>query len=159
MLLRSAESHFEAVARAIRLADTYEDDGCVPFPYVDCRWLRREFDADLESLIPDLDMWRMDICGFASSGQRLLKLPIEEILSARGLMSLSFFEKHPEYAWLKMHITQSNTPDLFERIAWCDETRAELASLLDFMLREKFEEPGSSAIEQFVGPERGRFVL
>ena len=140
MLLRSGEAHLEAENLAIKLSETYYGEACSPFPYNDCRWLRREFDGELEDLIPDLDMWFLDIAGISSRGKRLLNLSEEQVLYARGIMSLNFFDKHPECAWIERHITELNTPDLFEQMNLYNRMRRMLVSLFDLMLREKYRE-------------------
>ena len=138
MLLTSGETHFEAEQLAFNIFDLYRSD-CSPFPYEGCRWLRREFaDANLEDLIPHLDLWLGDVSGFASRGKSLLRLTPEQVSTARGIMSLGFFDKHPEYAWLGRHIGARNTPDLFDSLALVERMRAELVGLFDFMLRNAF---------------------
>src|SRR5688572_25517783 len=123
MLLRSGESHLEAERIAEKIKQMSDEECRGPFPYDDCRWLRNEFHDISDDLIPDLDMWFFDIYGYASHGKRLIKLSEEEVLRARGLLCLSFFDKHPEHAWLKMHITQSATPDLYEDMDLADRLR------------------------------------
>jgi hypothetical protein len=141
VLLRSGKSHFEAEERALDIAALYQED-CSPFPYEGCRWLRHQFaDANLEILIPDLDLWLFDIFAFASGGKRLSRFTAEQILAARGVMSLSFFDKHPEYAWIERHITESNTPDLFDRMTLYNRLRLELVGLFEFLLRETLGDP------------------
>lgn len=140
MLLKSGETHLEAENLAVQVAQNYDEEDRSPFPYEGCRWLRREFAGELENLISDLDMWLSAIAGFSSGGQRLLNLPEDKVLSARGIMSLSFFDKHPEYAWLERHITESDTPDLYEKINLYEGMRRTLVALFDLMLREKYQE-------------------
>jgi hypothetical protein len=119
--------------------------------------LRHEFaDANLENLIPHLDLWLADVCGFASHGRHLLRLADEKLSAARGLMGLSFFDKHPEYAWLERHINESNTPDLFDCLILVERMRLELVGLFDFMLRNAF--PVGDA-QQIVGRERRERVF
>ena len=151
VLLNSGESHFDAEQRALNIAALYQED-CSPFPYEGCRWLRREFDdANLEDLIPHLDLWLGDVCGFASHGKQLLRLTDEKLSAARGLMSLSFFGKHPEYGWLERHINEANTPDLFDCLTLAERMRIELVGLFDLMLGNAFSK---GAVEQIVGRER-----
>jgi hypothetical protein len=155
VLLKSGKSHFEAQDRALNVC-AMNDDHCSPFPYVDCRWLRREFiDANLDDLIPHLDIWFADIAGIASRGKRLLRLTPEQLSAFRGVLALSFFDKHPEYAWIERHVSQSITPDLFDKFALYHQMRLELVALLDFMLREVLPTPSGGAADQIVGKERG----
>jgi len=151
VLLRSGESHFEAEQHALNIVALYQSD-CSPFPYEGCRWLRREFaDANLADLIPHLDLWLGDVCGFASRGKSLLRLTPEQVSGARGIMSLGFFEKHPEYAWLGRHIGARDTPDLFDSLALAERMRGELVGLFDFMLLNALS---MGDAEQIVAPER-----
>ncbi len=140
MLLKSGVTHLEVENLAVDVAQTYNEQDRSPFPYEGCRWLRGEFDGEFENLIPDLDMWLSDIAGFSSQGLRLLNLSEEKVSHARGIMSLSFFEKHPEYAWLERHIIFSDAPDLYEKINLYERMRAMLVALFDLMLREKYRE-------------------
>jgi hypothetical protein len=91
--------------------------------------------------------------GFASHGKHLLRLPLEQVSAARGLMSLDFFDKHPEYAWLGRHINERNSPDLFDRLTLAERMRIELVGLFDFMLLQAFS---NGDAEQFVGRERNQ---
>jgi hypothetical protein len=140
MVLKSGETHLEAENLALKIAQTYDEEDRSPFPYEGCRWLRGEFDGELDNLIPDLDMWLLDITGFSSRGKRLLNLPEEKVSHARGIMSLSFFDKYPEYAWLERHITESDTPDLYEKINLYEGMRRMLVTLFDLLLRERDQE-------------------
>jgi hypothetical protein len=109
MILRSGESQLEAHGLAEKLKELWDEEFQGPFPYDDCRWLKREFDAELDHLISDLDLWVIDVIGFASQGRTLLEFSREQALRARGLASLSFYEQHPEYAWFERHVSESNT--------------------------------------------------
>jgi hypothetical protein len=135
MLLRSGESHFEAEQRALNIVALYQAD-CSPFPYEGCRWLRREFaDTNLENLIPDLDLWLGDVSGFASRGKQLVRLNTEQVSAALGMMSLGFFDKHAEYAWLSRHIDEPEAADLLDCLTLAERMRVELVGLFDFMLQ------------------------
>jgi hypothetical protein len=150
VLLRSGESHFEAEQLALNIIALYQSD-CSPFPYEGCGCLRRQFaDANLENLIPHLDLWLGDVSGFASRGKSLLRLTPEQVSAARGMMSLSFFDKHPEYAWLGRHIGGRDTADLFDCLTVAERMRIDLVGLFDFMLRNAFS---IGDAEQIVGRE------
>ena len=113
--------------------------------------MRREFaHTNLENLIPHLDLWLGGVSGFASRGKQLLRLNTEQVSAARGMMSLGFFDKHPEYAWLGRHIGERETEDLLNCLTLAERMRVELVGLFDFMLRNPFS---MDAAEQFVGPE------
>ena len=143
MILRSSESQLEAQDLADSLKVLWDEEFQGPFPYDDCRWLKRQFDGELDALIPDLDLWVIDVIGFASRGRRLLEFSQEQALQARGLASVKFFEQHPEYAWSERHITESNTPDLYAYLDVSNRLRLMLLSLLDLMLKEQFIESSS----------------
>jgi hypothetical protein len=137
MLLRSGEAHLKAEELAVEAARISSEEDRFPFPYDDCRRLRREDSGEFEVLIPDLDMWCSDIAGYCSWGKKILSWPEEKVLQARGHMSLSFFDKHPEYSLLERLITEANTPDLFEDLQLYERMRKKLLELFDFMLSEK----------------------
>ena len=139
MLLKSGEAHLEAEAMAISIAELKEQD-ISPFPSEDCRWLKREFDENLSGLIPDLDIWFITVSGYSGWGKRILAWPEEKVVQARAILSHSFFEEHPKYAWLERHITQANTPDLYEALYLSEQLRKMLLELFSFMLREKYQE-------------------
>jgi hypothetical protein len=142
MLIRSGEAHFEAEAMAIEIARIYVEEARGPFPYEGCRWLRSQFGVG-ENLIPNLDMWFSAVAGFCSRGKRLLSLFSIEIPDARGIVSLSFFDKHPEYALLERHITADAVPDLYEALKLYERMRTKLLELLDFLLDNQFEDQES----------------
>lgn len=137
MLLKSAEAHLEADAIALKITELREQD-ITPFPYEGCRWLKREFDEDLSALIPDLDMWFLTVSGYASWGKRIISWPEEKVLQAREALSYSFFEQLPKYAWLERHITETNTPDLYEDLWLSELLRKKLLELFSLMLAEKY---------------------
>jgi len=138
MLLRSGETHLEAEAMALKIAEVAALD-VDPFPYEGCRWLKCEFDDDLTELIPDLDLWFMGIAGYSSFAKRILSWPEEKVIQASGELSNSFFEEYPQYAWLERHITEANTPDLYEALHLSERLRKMLTEILSFMLREKYQ--------------------
>jgi hypothetical protein len=139
MLLKSGEAHLEAEAMALRIAELAELD-IAPFPYEDCRWLKREFDEKLTDFIPDLDLWFMKVAGYSRGGKRILSWPEEKVVQASGELSHSFFAEYPQYAWLERHITEANTRDLYEALHLSERLRKMLKELLSFMLREKYQE-------------------
>jgi hypothetical protein len=139
MLLKSGEAHLEAEAIAMRIAELKEQD-VDPFPYEGCRWLKREFYENLDLLIPHLDLWFITVSGYSCRGKRLLSLSEEEVVKASGLLSHSFFEEYPRYAWLERHITEANTPDLYEALHLSERLRKMLLELFRFMLCEKYQE-------------------
>ena len=139
MLLKSGEAHLEAETMTLRIAKLVELD-IAPFPYEDCRWLKREFDEKLTDLIPTLDLWFMTVSGYSHWGRRILTWPEEKVVQASGELSHSFFEIYPQYAWLERHITEANTPDLYEALHLSEQLRKMLTELLSFMLCEKYQE-------------------
>jgi hypothetical protein len=119
------------------LLHTYEEEFRMPFPYADCRKLRREGGDRYEGLIPDLDMYFSDIAGYCSWGKRILKWPKEKVLEVRERLSKSFFEKHPQYKPLEAMITESNTPSLYTRLIACEKLRLKLLEILTRLLTEE----------------------
>ncbi len=142
MLLKSGEAHLEAESMAMKIAAIGEDD-ISPFPYAGCRWLMRNFEADLDNLIPDLDMWFSALYGYSSWAKKILTWSEEKVLEVRAELAHNFFEQLPQYAWLEQHITDANTPDLFERFQLTEQQRKILYELLDFMLHEKYQDAHS----------------
>jgi hypothetical protein len=143
MLLKSGEAHLEAEAMALSITELAELD-IAPFPSEDCRWLKREFDEKLTDLILYLDLWFMTVSGYSRWGKRILSWPEEKVVQASGELSHSFFEVYPQYAWLESHITEANTPELYEALHLAERLRKMLTELLSFMLREKYQ--GQAAI-------------
>jgi hypothetical protein len=139
MLLKSGEAHLQAEALAEEVKRIYDEEEGDPFPYEGCRWLKSEF-GDFEGLTPDLNTWQMDVAGHSSLGKKVLSWPAEKVLQSRGALSLSFFEKHPEYALLERHITESETPDLFDKLRLYERMRMKLLELYDFLLAEEYRE-------------------
>ena len=139
MLLKSGEAHLKAEAIAMEITEIYEQR-ISPFPSEDLRWLKSEFDANLDDLGVNLNLWFMNLAGYASWGKRILSWSGEKVLQVRGDLSYDFFEEYPQYAWLKIHITMVNTPDLYEQFQLSEQQRLKLHALLDFMVREKFQD-------------------
>jgi hypothetical protein len=122
---------------ADNLLHTYEQEFRIPFPYADCRKLRRESGDRYEGLIPDLDMYFSDIAGYCSWGKRILKWPKEKILEVRERLSKPFFEKYPQYKLLEVMITESNTPHLYTKLKACEKLRLTLIEILNRLLSEE----------------------
>jgi hypothetical protein len=139
MLLKNGETHLQAEELAEEVKRIYLEEAGGPFPYEGCRWLKSEF-GDFEGLTPDLNTWQMDIAGHSSMGKSVLSWSAEKVLQSRGAMSLSFFEKHPEYALLERHITEKETPDLFDKLSVYNRMRKKLLELYDFLLTEQYKE-------------------
>ena len=137
MILKSCESQLVAQDLVDSLKQLWDEEFPSPFPYDDCRWLNREFSEGLDHLISDLDLWITDHIGFATRGRGLLKFTHDQVLLARGLVSLTFYELHPEYAWIERHVNESNTPELRMFLDVADRLRSMLQSLFDLMLKEE----------------------
>jgi hypothetical protein len=60
--LTRRSSQFEGQDLADKLKQLCSEEFRGPFPYDDCRWLKREF-GELDDLIPHLDLWAMDVIG------------------------------------------------------------------------------------------------
>lgn len=122
---------------AIAILRQYEEEGLSPFPYDDCRVLLDGLGDDYEGFIPDLDVWCSSIAGYSSWGKRIVRWPEQKLRKARGLMSVGFFEEHPEYATLGRHITSETTPDLFDELRLYEGLRLRLLDLFDYLLWER----------------------
>ncbi len=140
MLLSSGEAHLKAEDIAAEIERIYVEEARSPFPYDGCRWLLSDFGDEFEDFIPDLNMWSSDIAGCCSWGKRIVRWSEERVLQARGAMSLSFFDQHPEYAMLERLIAEVDTPDLYEYLRLYEQMRKKLVDLFDFMLKEKYQE-------------------
>lgn len=142
MLLKNAEAQLEALALLDQLTELHEQDGR-PFPYEDCRWLAREFDVDLNMLIPDLNTWLFKLAGYCTCGKRLLSWPEERVQAAYGALQHGFFAEYPQYAWLPLHLSETQTPDLYARLALAEQKRLLLLELLRLLLHEKYSAPAA----------------
>ena len=100
--MKSGEAHLEAAAISAELSRIYDEEVCGPFPSEGCRWLMCEFGAS-DDLTSDLDLWFSDVAGLSSRGKKLLHWSVDDVSSARGVASLGFFDKHPQYAIFERH--------------------------------------------------------
>ncbi|MEN3333726.1 MAG: YxiJ-like protein [Blastocatellia bacterium] len=107
----------------------------MPFPYTGCRFILHGLEDDFDGFIPDLNLWSMDIAGFASQSFRIKDWPVEKLRTGQGLMSLGFFDKHPEYRVLERFISSEETPDLYEKLKLYEKMRNKLLELLSVLLR------------------------
>lgn len=105
-----------------------DDDG--PFPYDDYRKILREAGKKYSELSPDLNRWGMDILGCCSRGWSVLNWPKDEVEHTKKVLSLSFYEKHPEYTPLVALITASATPDLDAYLVIHEKMRQTFLELL-----------------------------
>jgi len=94
------------------------------------------------ALIPDLDLYCLDLAGYASWGKKILDWPREKMLEARAKVEKSFFELHPKYLPLAPLITEMKTPDLASRMAIYEKLRIEILNLLSGLLSEKPDKIG-----------------
>lgn len=142
MLLKSVEAHLKAESMAREITELFESD-ISPFPSEDCRWLKSEFEANLDDLHTDLTMWFMTVAGYSSWGKQLLSWSEDKVRQVRDVIRYSFFDESPKYKWLEIHITEGNTPDLHEEFQLYEQLRNKLCTLLDFMLSEKHQDATS----------------
>lgn len=142
MLLKSGEAHLKAESMAREITELFESD-ISAFPSEDCRWLKSEFEANLDDLYTDLTMWFMTVAGYSSWGKQLLSWSEDKVRQVRDVIRFSFFDEYPQYKWLEIHITKANTPDLYEEFQLYEQLRNKLRTLLDFMLSEKYQDSTS----------------
>lgn len=115
-----------------------EEDWRGPFPREDCRYLIDENgDERFQDLYFDLDMYFAEIAAFSGSAQRILYLSKEKLMELKGRITASFFEEYPQYKLLEPQITESDTPDLYERIGVSEKIRLELLKLISILLNEQ----------------------
>ncbi len=122
---------------ATAILKLYEEEGLSPFPYEDCRVLLDGLGDEYEDFIPDLDVWCSTIAGFSGWGKRIVRWPEQKMLESRGLISVGFFEQHPQYTPLGRHITPEITPDLHRELRLYERLRVSLLDLFDYLLREQ----------------------
>lgn len=93
------------------------------FPYADVRSLRPESGETWDLLIPKLDYYWSNIAGYATWGERILKLPTDKVGPARLSLENSFFDKWPEYDSLSKQIDAVRTPELSRRFEGYEKLR------------------------------------
>ncbi len=102
-----------------------------PFPYPDLRKLRdalpRNERKRTEGLNPSLDIFLMDIVGFATTATTVMGRPTEYLRHWLPVLDKCFYEHYPDYEFLQDRITESETPDLFSQLEASDVLRKELA--------------------------------
>jgi len=115
----------------------YKEELRKPFPHEDCRRVMEESGMKDMALIPELDIYRSDLAGYASWGKKILDWPRERMLEARARVEKSFFELHPKYLPLAQLITDVKTPDLASQMALYEKLRIEMLDLLSRLLSEQ----------------------
>jgi hypothetical protein len=134
----SSMSALKAKELADEIQRMYEEDWRSPFPRDDCKYLVDENDDErFKDLYFDLDTYFATIAGFASGAKRILKLSIDKLEELRGRTTTSFFEEYPQYTLLERQITESDTPDLYERLQLCEKIRSQLLQLASALLNEQ----------------------
>ncbi len=83
-----------------------------PFPYEGCGKIYEATGKRFKDLVPDLNTYFMDICGYSSWDYKIPKWSSEKAREVKKWMIKSFFEKHPMYHPIESLITEDNTPDL-----------------------------------------------
>ena len=105
-----------------------------PFPFEDCYLISHQCGVETAELIPELDLFFMDIAGWSSSATRLDRRPTQELLKARSLLLRGgFFERRPHLAVCRDSITPEETPDLWRHMHAAEELRISLLQLLNEM--------------------------
>ena len=105
-----------------------------PFPYEDCRYLKKKCKVAVDAFAADLELYWADIAGFASSATRLTKRSQLQILRGTEALAKDFFERFPQYESLRKAITEKTTPKLWERMQLNEEERTSLMALLKHAL-------------------------
>ncbi len=104
------------------------------FPYKDCYALQKMYPKQTANIIPDLDEYFSFIAGYSSSATRLSSRSKDELRYAVPKLRRSFFDKHPEYAAIKVAIAQSET--LSRRMDVVDELRRDLVVIMERLASE-----------------------
>ena len=106
----------------------------VRFPYADCRTILSDTSDNTDGFIPDLDLYASDIVGHVSCSKKFTSWDQSKIDSLLKHCRLSFFEKHPNYKFLEIRITEHETPELFADFVRLNQMRALLLELVAFRI-------------------------
>lgn len=82
----------------------FEESRERPFPFAGARKLLKQYPSNYQELIPDLDWFDSTIAGYASRADRIEDWTLSETEEAMALLSLPFYDKHPEYETLQQDI-------------------------------------------------------
>lgn len=116
------------------LRELYGSDFLRPFPYQDSRKILAESESDF---IPSLDMYFSEIAGYCSWGKRVLSWSSEKNIEAQKRLKLSFFQKHPKFARLKLKINDNETPKLYNQMLVYELMRLTLIDILSEIETER----------------------
>ncbi len=116
-------SRLEEIQRAAKAVQT-------PFPYAECRALARNTGTDYQSLVSDLDTYFYDVWSPANGAGRLPQKPEAWLCDLQKDLTLSFFERYPQYAALEKAINSEDAPLLSRRLADFDMLRRMLRAYL-----------------------------
>ncbi len=103
----------------------------------DCRYLLQNNHEQFRNLIPDLDLYLLNVAGYCGNSWRLLKLSKEKPQEIGGSLTTTFFEEYPQYRLLEGQIDELNTPDLYERLALYEKMRSLLLEILSILIYEQ----------------------
>ena len=99
------------------------------FPFAGARKLLKQYPSNYQELIPDLDWFDSTIAGYASRADRIEDWTLSETEEAMALLSLPFYDKHPEYLPLQQDVAVQS--DLYYDIEVHEKMRLALLQLLN----------------------------
>ncbi len=102
----------------------------VKFPYSDCRKILSDQSEITDGFIPDLDLYASDIVGHVSCSRNYTSWDQTKIDSVHKHCYLSFFEKHLNFKFLEVRVTEQETPELFADFVRLNHMRALLLELM-----------------------------
>ena len=108
------------------------------FPHADCRWLHKHGGTH-EGLNPDLDIYFSTIVGFASGATRLNQREPQQLQRYLKSLRMTFFERHPEHAFLESRINKQDTPELERHLRVANIIRLEILPIIERLANGKAE--------------------
>ena len=129
----NAESR-DLASLAAEVEKNYSSRFVGKFPYKDCYAIQKTYPKQAASIIPDLDEYFSFIAGYSSTATNLGTRSKDELRNAVPRLRTSFFDKHPEYAAIKMAIAQSEA--LSRKMDIADELRQDLVVIMGRLTSE-----------------------
>jgi hypothetical protein len=119
-----------------------------PFPYLDCRKLKREAEGQYDDLIPDLASFFYWVSSHAHGVEEILNWPEARLRKARDDLAESFFEQFPQYRSLENMITPADTPDLSRDLIVHEQARRSLVELITRLLNRQRDGTGDGSLAE-----------
>lgn len=119
----------ESSAKLIELENIIKQDDDV-FPYDDIFELLRKYNISDDDFTSKLDLFDSTIRGYCSWGLEALNWTNLEARKVKEDIRLSFFEKYPEFEFLREEINSKNFPNLLNDLQKTENLRLSLVSIL-----------------------------